>query len=117
MSSMLGSSWGSTTAVDPAVTTTASSSSCLFGMPSSGSTTMNNMSDASPPTDGDADFHFLGPPMAAVTTATTATTGTTTNLDFFDTMAGGTYVNWMHEFEALNGYDWASTADMNGTLL
>lgn len=84
---VLGSSWGSSA--------DAAAAASMLGMaPSMG------MSDASPPTDGagsydDADFHFWGPNMAA-------------NLDVFDTMAGGTYLNWMHEFEALNGYDWAS---------
>lgn len=86
---VLGSNWGSTAAA---------AASSMMGMANMG------MPDASPPTD-DADFNFLGPSNMA------------TNLEFFDTMAGGTYVNWMHEFEALNGYDWASTAEMNGATL
>lgn len=93
---VLGSSWGS----NPGAAAAAS----MFGMAS-----MGGMSDASPPTDGvgsydDTDFGFPGPNMTA-------------NLDFFDNMAGGTYVNWMHEFEALNGYDWTPTSEVNGTIL
>lgn len=76
---MLGSGWGSST---------------MFGG--------GGMSDASPPTGGPAassydgtEFQFLGPNMAM-------------NLDVFDAMAaGGTYLDWMHEFDALNEYDWA----------
>lgn len=104
---ILGSSWAST---DSAAAAAAAAS--IFAMANMG------MSDASPPTDGfgsldESALDFMGHNMAAAAAAATTTTTTTSNLDLFDTMAGGTYVNWMHEFEALNGYDWAATADMN----